>query len=73
MIKEGNTRKRPWGQLILALAVILVMITFTPVILAPGKIDPKFLSMPFSLWTSIVITIILVLLTFLAGRIRNDE
>ena len=73
MTKESNTIKRGSGSLIVVLAVILVVITFTPLILAPGKIEPKFLAMPFSLWTSITITIILVLLTFLATRIRNDE
>ena len=73
MMRAGITRRRRWRSLIVALAVILVVIMFTPVILAPGKIYPKFLSMPYSLWTSLTMTIILVLLTYLASRVMDED
>jgi hypothetical protein len=36
-------------------------------------IQPKFLSMPFTLWTSIIVTILLVLLTYLASKVQGEE
>ncbi len=58
--------------IIVVAAVILCTITFTPLILSEGRIEPKFLSMPYTLWTSMIVTIILVLLTYLASRFRDD-
>ena len=57
-------RKRYWRILIILVAVILVGITFTPLILSPGQIDPKLFSLPYTLWTSMIITVVLVLLSF---------
>jgi hypothetical protein len=58
---------------LIAIAFSLVILTFTPLILHPGKIEPKFLSMPFTLWTSILITVILVLLTFLVSKLQDND
>jgi len=50
-------------------ALILVIITFTPLVIPYGIYHPFFLGLPYSLWTSILITIGLVILTFIAGRV----
>jgi len=55
------------------LALLLVVITFTPLILQPGKIYPRLFSMPYSLWTSMVISIILVILTYLASKVQDKD
>lgn len=66
-------RKLYW-RITAAVAVVLILITFTPLVLSKGKIEPKFLSMPFTLWTSILITIALVVLTYIGGRVHlKDE
>ena len=59
--------------MIVAVALLLVVITFTPVILNPGKIYPRLFSMPFSLWTSMLISIILVILTYLASKVQDKN
>jgi len=65
--------KKILRYLLVGVALVLVAVTFTPVILHPGKIDPKFLSMPYTLWTSILITIVLVLLTYLVSRLQDKD
>jgi hypothetical protein len=45
--------------LVIGTALGISVLTFTPVILAPGKINPKLFSMPYTLWASILITILL--------------
>ena len=65
--------KKILRYLLVGVAFVLVAITFTPVILQPGKINPKFLAMPYTLWTSILITILLVLLTYLVSRLQDKD
>ena len=66
-------QKKILRYLLVGVAFVSVVITFTPVILHPGKINPKFLSMPYTLWTSILITILLVLLTYLVSRLQDKD
>lgn len=66
-------KKKILRYLLVGTAVGLVILTFTPVILNPGKIEPKILSLPYTLWTSILITMILVLLTYLVSRLHDKD
>lgn len=70
---KTKKQKQNLRYLLIAVALGLVVLTFTPLILNPGKIEPKFLSMPYTLWTSIVITVILVVLTFLVSKLQDNE
>ena len=54
-------------KLIVALAAICIIAAFG-VVFVPGIIRPKFLSLPYVLWTGILLTGVLVLLTYLGGR-----
>jgi len=65
-------RKLYW-RITAAIAVILIFITFTPLVIAPGKIEPKLFSMPYTLWMSIFITMILVVLTYIGGRVHLKD
>jgi len=65
--------KNLWRICVIAV-ILIVTITFSPLIIAPGKLNPSLLGMPFTLWTSILTTIALVALTYLGGRVSpNDE
>ena len=75
MENQSKNKERLYWRITSAAAVILIVVTFTPLVMAPGKINPKLLSMPYTLWVSILITILLVVLTFIGGRIhlKDDE
>ena len=66
-------RKKILRYLLAGVALVITALTFTPFILNPGKTNPKLLHMPYTLWTSIVITILLVLLTYLASRVQDQD
>ena len=67
-------KNRLYWRIIAAVAVFLILLTFTPVIIEPGKTEPQLFAMPYTLWTSILITVILVILTYLGGRVHlNDD
>lgn len=67
-----NKQKLYW-RITAAFAVALIIITFTPLVISPGRIEPKLLSMPFTLWMSILITILLVVLTYIGGKIHLKD
>jgi hypothetical protein len=70
---KTNKQKKFLRWLVTGGALGLVILTFTPLVLHPGKIEPKILSMPFTLWISILITIILVVLTYLASKLQDQD
>lgn len=65
--------KKALRYLLTAIATGFIVLTFTPVILDPGKINPRLFSMPYTLWTSICITILLVLLTYLVSKLQDND
>lgn len=67
-------KQKLYWRITSALAILLILLTFTPLVIEPGKIEPKLFSMPYTLWVSILITICLVVLTYIGGRVHlNDE
>ncbi|WP_217447798.1 hypothetical protein [Maribellus comscasis] len=67
-------KQKIYWRITAAIAVLLILLTFTPLVIAPGKTDPKLFSMPYTFWTSILITIALVVLTYIGGRVHlNDD
>jgi hypothetical protein len=65
--------KKLW-RIYVAAVILIVALTFSPLIITPGKIKPSALGLPFTLWTTILTTIALVVLTYLGGRVSpNDE
>ena len=65
----------PWYGCIAA-AVLLTIITFTPLIIPAGEYRPTLLGMPYTLWTTVLITALYVVLTYIGTRVhpgRNDD
>lgn len=66
---------RSWN-LCVALVITLSALTFTPLVIPAGRFEPQLGGVPYTLWVSILITILLVLLTYLGTRVhpgRNDD
>ncbi len=65
--------KRIW-QFCVAAVIVIIAITFSPLVIAPGKIQPFLFGLPYTLWIGIVLTIVLVVITLIAGNaLPNDE
>ncbi|MDZ7723698.1 MAG: hypothetical protein U5R06_13075 [candidate division KSB1 bacterium] len=64
--------KRYW-MMCVAAVIVIVVLTFTPVVIPAGQSDPFFLNMPYSLWLSFFLTLALVGLTFLGSRVLPYE
>jgi len=64
-----TNQKWRW-RIYIILVLMLVGVTFSPIVSSAGKITPKLLGIPFALWTSFIITCIIVLLTYLASKVH---
>lgn len=63
--------KKYW--IISCAALILVIITFTPLVIPYGTYKPMLLGLPYSLWMGILVSIGLVVLTFIATRVHSER
>ena len=61
-----------WKLCVVAV-LIIIPVTFSPLVISTGKINPRLFGLPYTLWVSILITIILVVLTFIGGYVLPDE
>jgi hypothetical protein len=59
--------KKYWQACCIAVIVILVA-CYTPIMIPKGVFNPMLLGMPYSLWTSFLATVALVVLTYLGSR-----
>ncbi|PIF05516.1 MAG: hypothetical protein CSA36_06330 [Draconibacterium sp.] len=67
----GDSKKyHLYWKIIVVLAILLISATFSPLIIQPGKTEPRLFSMPYTLWASIVIAILLVVLTYFGGKVH---
>ena len=67
--------KRLLLRLLIIAVVVLSLITFTPLVIPYGKHEPALFFFPYTLWTGLIVALLLVLVTFLATRIHpgNEE
>ena len=49
---------------------MLVIITFTPLVTPPGKFKPFLFGMPYTIWTGIIVSAGLVILTFIGAIVH---
>lgn len=66
-------RRKFYFSLLVGLSLLVVILSFSPLILSKNKIEPILFEMPYTLWTSILATLILIIFTFLGGRLRGDK
>ncbi len=63
-------KKRLYWNISCIAALVLCIITFTPLVIPQGVSSPKLGGVPYSLWTSFIITVLLVVLTFIGTRVH---
>lgn len=67
-MQKINKRKN-W-RILRTIVIILCLLTFSPIIIPDGVFKPELLGVPYSLWTSFLITVILVFLTYLGTKMH---
>lgn len=65
---------RYW-RICVVLVVLLIILAFTPLMLPHGIYKPMLMGLPYTLWSSMLITLALVVLTFIGSKVHpgSDE
>ncbi|MDN3686330.1 MULTISPECIES: hypothetical protein [Cyclobacterium] len=70
-------KKRLYWKICCIAAIFLCILTFTPLVIPQGIATPELAGVPYSLWTSFIITVLLVVLTYIGTRVhpgmQNEE
>jgi protein-S-isoprenylcysteine O-methyltransferase Ste14 len=66
--------KRNW-RICTILVLVLVLLGYTPLMIPHGIYKPMIFGIPYSLWTSILVTVALVVLTYMGSKVHpgSDE
>ena len=72
MTEPMNNRRRYWRACYLA-ALLLAGLTFTPLVTPAHVYRPMLEGLPYTLWVGILVTVGLVVLTYVATRVYPVE
>ena len=64
-----NKKKMYW-KICSAVVIVLAILVFTPLIIPANVYKPMLFGIPFSLWTSFLITVILVVTTLIGTKVH---
>jgi len=67
---------KTYWYLCVAAAVLLSIITFTPLVIPKGVYEPMLWGIPYTLWVSFFVMILFVIITYIGTRVhpgRNDK
>lgn len=63
-------KKKLYWRICCVAAISLGILTFTPLVIPQGVASPMLGGIPYSLWTSFIITVLLVTLTYIGTRVH---
>jgi len=66
-------KKRKQWRILRTVAIILCLLVFTPFVIPKGVHTPELFGIPYSLWTSFLITVALVFLTYLGTKVHRSN
>ena len=68
-------KKFNYWRICIILVIALIVLGYTPLMIPNGVYKPMILGIPYTLWTSFLITVILVALTYIGSKVHpgSDE
>ena len=68
-------KKKTIWRICVILVPLLIILAYTPWMIPQGVYKPMVLGIPYTLWTSFLITVVLVALTYIGARVHpgSDE
>ena len=67
---NNTSRQRFYWIFCCIAALVLIVITFTPLVIPAGIHRPDLWGIPYTLWVGIVVSILLVLVTFIGTKVH---
>ena len=68
-------KKNTVWRILTLLVPLIIVLAYTPLFIPVGVYMPKLLGLPYTLWTSMLLTVVLVALTMIGAKYHpgNDE
>ena len=68
-------KNKQYWILCVILVIVLMVLGYTPLMIPNGIYKPMILGIPYSLWTSFMVTVALVVLTYIGSKVHpgSDE
>lgn len=68
-------KSKKYWRLCTVLVIMLLVLGYTPLMIPNGVYKPVLLGLPYSLWTSFLVTVALVVLTYIGSKVHpgSDE
>ena len=68
-------KNKKYWTLCAILVIVIMVLGYTPLMIPDGFYKPMILGIPYSLWTSFVLTVALVVLTYIGSKVHpgSDE
>jgi hypothetical protein len=63
-------KKQKYWRILRTVVLVVSLITFTPLVIPRGQIQPMLFGIPYTLWAGFVQTVVLVALTYLGTRVH---
>ncbi len=69
----SSSKKMTAWRMLIVCAFLLTIVTFTPLVIPKGVFEPKLFGMPYTLWMTILITMLYVVLTFIGTKVHPGK
>jgi len=68
-------KSKIYWTLCAVLVIVIMVLGYTPLMIPNGVYKPMIMGIPYSLWTSFLVTVALVVLTYIGSKVYpgNDE
>lgn len=68
-------KSKKYWTLCAVLVIVLMVLGYTPLMIPNGVYKPVIRGIPYSLWTSFLLTVVLVVLTYIGSKVHpgSDE
>lgn len=68
-----KTKSKLLLKILDGLAVLLCVVTFSPLVIPPNETKPYLLGIPYTMWMGFLVSVLFVILAYLVSTINNKE
>lgn len=68
-----KTKRTRLLRILDALALFLVIVTFSPIVIPTGEANPYVLGVPYTMWMSFLVSVLFVFLAYLVSIVNKED
>jgi hypothetical protein len=72
-IKQMKTKRTRLLLILDVIALLLVIATFSPIVIPSGEANPYLLGIPYTMWMSFLVSVLFVFLAYLVSTVNKED